>query len=137
MGEIGRWDAFGGNDVETVTVQTKDGATWQITKWLTHGAKREIDDTVQEKAFAHLKRLEAQGMDSERLKRMANEPDGTKPKQTNPDEDDALLEACVVSWSYSDPVTPEAIREKPWAATQEVVRVMRELYGLTEEARKN
>ena len=76
-------------------------------------------------------------MDSERLKRMANEPDGTKPKQTNPDEDDALLGACVTGWSYEDNVTPEAIREKPWAATQEVVRVMRELYGLTEEARKN
>lgn len=120
--------------METVQVKTPDGATWEIKAYITRGDRRRIDKVVQVASLDYLGGLTKSGVDVESLQKMAG--DRVDGASVSPDEDDALLANCVVSWSYGD-YTPEAVLEKDNNVTDVVLGKMHELYYRTGEGAKN
>ena len=109
-----------------------DGNWWEIKDWLTRRDRLAIREASQNSAIMLMERFTKMGIDMDAMQRTQQQmPSGAQKKlevEAMPEEENTMLLAATVSWSWNEPVSEDAILDRSEEHTEKVLEAMRHRY---------
>ena len=115
--------------MESIRVELPSGGWWDIKAELTRADRRFIDREVETMAFDTMSRLEQSGMSMDKLQDITSAAASSEgQKKWGAEEEEAYLQRCSVTWSWSEEISSDSIGERNNKDVDAVIAKMRELY---------
>ena len=109
-----------------------DGNWWEIKDWLTRRDRLVIRNASQDSAIHLMERFTKMGIDMDAFQRTEQQmPEGTQKKlevEAMPEEENAMLLAGTVAWSWADGISEDTILDREEQYSEMVLDAMRRRY---------
>ena len=110
----------------------EDGAWWDIKDWLTRRDRLAMREASQHSALALMEQFSKAGFDMESLQKTQQQmPENAKKTldvEGLPEEENAMLITASTGWSWDEPISADAILDKPEQYTDIILEAMRNRY---------